>query len=319
MTTTSRVVALSGGIGGAKLAVGLSQVLQDGELLVIANTGDDFEHLGLHVSPDVDTLMYTLAGLNNPDTGWGRKEESWSFMAALEEIGGPTWFQLGDKDLALNLYRTNELRSGKQLSEITSGLAERYGIRDSIIPMTDDRVHTMIETDSGILPFQDYFVRQKCEPTVRGIRFEGVDNAKPAPAFVDLLQDASIDAFVICPSNPYLSIDPIISIPGVRRALNESAAPVIAVSPVLGGESVKGPTSKIMREMGKPCSAIEVAAHYKGLLDGIIIDHRDAALSAEIESTGVAVDVSSIHMNSLQEKVNLARVAISFAAQVGSD
>lgn len=316
MTLVPRIVALSGGIGGAKLAFGLSRILKDGELVVVANTGDDFEHLGLHVSPDIDTLIYTLAGINNARTGWGRAAETWSFMSALEQLGAPTWFQLGDKDLALNVYRTNELRSGVTLSDIVSAVVEHYGIGSRIVPMSDDPVRTIIETDMGTLAFQEYFVREKCRPIVRRIRFDGHEQARSAPAFRALIESLTIDAFVICPSNPYLSIDPIIRVPGVLKGLRESPAPVVAVSPLVAGKSLKGPTGKIMGELDIPCSSVEVAAHYHGLIDAIIIDDADARLAPAIERMGIRVVVAPIVMQSEQDKIDLAEVVLASARQL---
>ena len=318
MTAASRVVALSGGIGGAKLAFGLSQVLGDGDLSVIANTGDDFIHVGLHISPDIDTLLYTLAGVNNPDTGWGRANETWSFMSALKEVGAPTWFQLGDKDLALNVYRSNELRAGKSLSDIVSVVAQQFGLQSQIIPMSDDPVHTMIDTDSETLAFQDYFVRQECKPVARRIHYEGIERARPSPGLHALLRSPEVEAYIICPSNPYLSIDPILALPGVREGIRESAAPVVVVSPVIAGKSLKGPTSKIMGELGIPCSSTEVAAHYQGLIDGIVVDDRDAGLTAEIEKTGVHVVTANILMNDARDKTDLATTVLSFVRQLAS-
>ena len=243
------VLALSGGIGGAKLALGLSRVLPPGALTVVANTGDDFEHLGLCISPDIDTLIYTLAGLDNPQTGWGRRDETWTFMAALEAIGGETWFRLGDGDLAIHVERTRRLHAGETLSHITGDVCRRLGIATRILPMSDDRVRTRVRTAEGWLDFQDYFVRLKCAPEVREIAFEGVAAARPLPEFMAALADPRLRAVVLCPSNPFISIEPILAIPGVREELMACAAPVIAVSPIIGGRAVKGPTAKMMREL----------------------------------------------------------------------
>lgn len=316
MTNGRQIVALSGGIGGAKLAFGLSQLLADEELSVIANTGDDFEHLGLHVSPDVDTLIYTLAEVGNRETGWGRADETWSFMEALEDIGAPTWFKLGDKDLALNVFRSSELRAGTTLSDITSLVARQFGLRTQIIPMSDDPVRTMMDTDAGTLSFQEYFVHRQCNPVVNQIRFDGVERARPSPGLQALLADPGVGAYVVCPSNPYLSIDPIIALPGVRAGIAANRAPVVAVSPVVAGESLKGPTGKIMTELGVACTATAVARHYQGLIDGMIIDDRDASLVPEIERTGVRAVTTSIVMNSASEKVSLAEAVLSFADQL---
>ncbi|MGI9235057.1 MAG: 2-phospho-L-lactate transferase [Woeseiaceae bacterium] len=313
---TSTVVALSGGVGGAKLAFGLSKVLADGELTVVANTGDDFEHLGLHVSPDIDTLVYTLAGVNNAHTGWGRAGETWSFMSALEEIGAPTWFQLGDKDLAMNVFRSDQLRSGACLSDTVAAIVQRFGIRCRVVPMSDDTVRTMLDTDSGTLAFQEYFVHQKCEPAVTRIWCDGIDGAKASAGFSAALASERTEAFIICPSNPYLSIDPAINLPGVRKKMAAHVAPVIAVSPLVAGDSLKGPTSKIMRELGLPCNAVEVASHYRGLIDGIVIDRQDEHLGADIERLGIRLATANIVMNSAEEKIGLAESVLEFTREL---
>ena len=272
----SHVVALSGGIGGAKLALGLSRVLQPTELTVIANTGDDFEHLGLAISPDLDTVMYTLAGLANPETGWGRRDETWNFMNAVRQLGGEAWFQLGDSDLATHVERTRRLKAGETLSAITTDFCRRLGIAVNILPMSDDRLRTRVRTADGVLDFQDYFVGKHCEPVVEKIMFEGADKARPLPAFLAALADPQLRAVVICPSNPYISIDPILALQGVRQALIDCKAPVIAVSPIIGGKAVKGPTAKLMLEMGIVPSALATANHYHDLIDGYVIDNVDA-------------------------------------------
>src|SRR5690606_4706911 len=261
-TGKGRVLALSGGIGGAKLALGLAQVLTADELVIAANPGDDFEHLGLTICPDLDTLTYTLSGLSDTERGWGRQGEGWNFMAALGELGGETWFNLGDRDLALHAERTRRLRAGESLSEVTAALCSRLGIGPRIVPATDQPVRTVVETPDGPLPFQHYFVRLRCEPVVTGFRFEGAAAARPSPALAQALADPHLRAVVICPSNPFISIDPILAIPGVTEALRQVAAPVVAVSPVVGGAAVKGPTAKMLSELGFEVSAATVARHY---------------------------------------------------------
>jgi LPPG:FO 2-phospho-L-lactate transferase len=253
------VLALSGGIGGAKLALGLSRVLPPEQLIVVANTGDDFEHLGLSISPDLDTLMYTLADMSDPERGWGRREETWTFMTALAALGGETWFQLGDGDLATHVERTRRLAAGDTLSHITGDFCRRIGIAARILPMSDDRVRTRVRCAEGWLDFQDYFVRRRCAPAVKELSYEGAASARPQPAFMAALADARLRAIIICPSNPYLSVDPILALPGVRAALKTCPAPVIAVSPIVGGRAVKGPTAKMMRELGRPATATAVA------------------------------------------------------------
>jgi LPPG:FO 2-phospho-L-lactate transferase len=303
----SFVLALSGGIGGAKLALGLYRVLPRGALTVVANTGDDFEHLGLAISPDIDTLLYTLAGLDNPQLGWGRRDETWTFMAALERLGGETWFNLGDGDLATHVERTRRLGAGESLSEITDDFRHRLGISGRLLPMTDDRVRTRLRTAEGWLDFQDYFVRQRCAPVVREIVFAGADEARPQPAFLAALADADLRAVVICPSNPFISIDPILSLPGVREALRACAAPVIAVSPIIGGKAVKGPTAKMMAELGLPVDAATVARHYGDILDLYVVDETDAA---EVRSLDVPVSLARTLMVSLEDREVLARAVL---------
>ena len=270
-------MALSGGIGGAKLALGLSRVLPSGSLTVVANTGDDFEHLGLSISPDIDTLVYTLAGLNNPETGWGCKAESWNFMSALEALGGETWFKLGDRDLAVHVERTRRLRIGESLSRITDDFRRRLGVATRIVPMSDSPVRTSLRTADGWLEFQDYFVRLGCKPPVSAIRYVGADTAKPGHGLLEALSDAELRAVVVCPSNPFISIDPILAVPGIREAIRRCAAPCIAVAPIIEGKAVKGPTAKMMAELGLRADALAVAEHYGGLLDGYMIDTADAS------------------------------------------
>ncbi len=271
-SSKGRVVALCGGIGGAKLALGLNRVLPPGRLSVIVNSGDDFEHLGLKVCPDLDTVLYTLADIADPERGWGRAHETWQFMASVAQFGGETWFQLGDRDLAMHVVRTDWLRAGKSLSAFAAHAARQLGISAQILPMTDASVQTVVETDEGELPFQHYFVRRRCEPVVRGIRFSGAHEAKPAAGVADLLADPNLRCIVICPSNPYLSIDPILAVPGIVSALALSQVPVIAVSPIIGGKAVKGPTAKIMSELGVAVTTQSIAGHYHGLIDVLVID-----------------------------------------------
>src|ERR1700726_3117190 len=261
------VLALSGGIGGAKLALGLSRVLPPGELTIVANTGDDFEHLGLLISPDFDTLLYTLAGLNDAARGWGRGDETWTFMKALSALGGETWFQLGDGDLAIHVERTRRLAAGETLSHITDDFCRRLGVGARLLPMSEDRVRTHVRTSDGWLDFQDYFVRRRCAPEVNELAYDGAAQARPHPAFISALADGRLRAVIICPSNPYLSVDPILAPPGVRAALKACPAPVIAVSPIIGGRAVKGPTAKMMSELGSPVTAAAGAQHHGGLID----------------------------------------------------
>jgi LPPG:FO 2-phospho-L-lactate transferase len=304
------VVALSGGVGGAKLALGLSRVLPPGELLLIANTGDDFEHLGLAISPDIDTLTYVLAGLDDRKRGWGRRDETWAFMASLAALGGETWFQLGDRDLATHIERTRRLAAGESLSAITADFCRRLGIATRIVPMTDDRVRTRVRTPVGWIDFQDYFVRQRCEPAVLDLRYDGAPEARLHPAAVAALRDVNLRAVIVCPSNPFISIEPILSVPGMREALKACPAPVVAVSPIVGGRAVKGPTAKMMSELGLPATAAAVARHYGDLIDGYVLDHADAACAAEL---GISATMAHTLMATLKDRDRLAREVLAAA------
>jgi LPPG:FO 2-phospho-L-lactate transferase len=306
----SAVVALSGGIGGAKLALGLSRVLAPGALTVVANTGDDFEHLGVRVCPDIDTLVYTLAGLDNREQGWGRANETWNFMAALEVLGGPSWFRLGDADLATSVERTRRLAAGERLSVITADFAQRLGVRTRVLPMTDDPVRTQVRTAGRWIDFQDYFVRQRCEPVAERLQFRGAEAAEPNSDVLQALADPGLRAVVICPSNPFLSIEPILAVPGLRAALRQCAAPVIAVSPIIGGQAVKGPTAKLMREFGLGASATAVANHYGDLLDIFVVDAADADSSFP---SGVNIAVRKTWMKTLDDREALARDVLDLA------
>ncbi len=310
---TEKYLALSGGVGGAKLALGLSQVLDTEQLLVVANTGDDFQHLGLSVSPDIDTLIYTLSGLNNRELGWGRQDESWNFMQACEELGMETWFRLGDKDLALHLFRTQGLAQGLTLSEVTRELCKRFNIRTQIVPMSDDPVKTFVNTTMGALPFQEYFVKQRCIPEVTGLEYEGIENAKMSSLFDQYLNDPALQAVIICPSNPFLSVQPILSLPMVRKKLKEIIQPVIVVSPIVEGQALKGPTAKMMKELNIDCDVNGVVELYAEIADGIIIDKKDSVHVEKIESRGIKVHTSNIVMQSLQDRINLAREVVQFS------
>ena len=272
------ILALAGGVGGARLANGLAQRLAPRELVVAVNTGDDFEHFGLLVSPDLDTVMYTLAGRSDAERGWGLAGETWRFMDALEALGGDAWFRLGDGDLATHVVRTARRRAGETLSAVTTDLCRRLGVRHEVVPMSDDPVRTIVHTAEGPLAFQDYFVRQRCEPAVAGLVFRGAAEARPSPGLDAALARADLGAIVICPSNPWLSILPILEIPGVRERLRERRVPLVAVSPIVGGQAVKGPAAKIMRELGVEASAIGIAEFYGDLLDGLVIDGIDREL-----------------------------------------
>jgi len=304
------VVALSGGVGGAKLALGLSRVLPANELLVVCNTGDDFEHLGLCISPDIDTVMYTLAGVANAELGWGRADETWSFIETLGHLGGETWFRLGDRDLAVHIERTRRLRGGETLSAITADLCARLGIAARVLPMSDDPVRTRLRTDEGWIDFQEYFVRRRCEPVVHELAFHGASTARAQPDFVAALGDPETKAVVICPSNPFISIEPILAVPGVREALADCSAPVIAVSPIIGGRAIKGPTAKMMAELGTAPSAGGVARRYDELIDGYVCDFADMDQAAGVSAK---VTLAQTLMSTLADREALARVVLSAA------
>lgn len=316
-TPARRIVALSGGVGGAKMALGLLHVVPPGRLTVIVNTGDDFEHLGLNISPDLDTALYSLAGLANPETGWGRRDETWSFMQALESFGGETWFRLGDGDLALHVERTRRLKAGQTLTRVTRDIAQRLGIQAQLLPMSDAAVRTRVTTDIGELDFQDYFVRHQCQPRVAALRFAGAEAAAPTAEVCATLTSPEVDAIIICPSNPYLSIDPILALPGVRELLRQAAAPVIAISPLIGGAAVKGPTAKIMRELGISVSPLAVAQHYGELLDGFVLDVRDADVEAGLAAIGLPTLVTDTLMKTLDDRRRLARETLDYARTLG--
>ena len=304
-----RILALAGGVGGAKLALGLAGVLPADALTVAVNTADDFEHLGFSISPDLDTVMYTLAGVANPETGWGRQGESWTVMEALGALGGETWFRLGDKDLATHIERTRRLRAGETLSVVTGDLARRLGVKPAMVPMSDDPVRTMVTTDQGELAFQDWFVRLQCRPTVQSVRFAGVEKAKPSPALLDM---AGLRGVIVCPSNPFVSVAPILALSGVRAALMAAKIPRIAVTPIVGGQAIKGPAAKMLAELGHDVSALGVARYYRGLIDGFMLDKEDAALATEIEALGMRVRVADTMMRNDEDKRRLAADALAF-------
>jgi LPPG:FO 2-phospho-L-lactate transferase len=306
------ILALAGGVGGAKLARGLADVLAPDELTVVVNTGDDFEHLGMNVSPDLDTVMYTLAGINDASRGWGIAAETWNFMQSLEALGGETWFRLGDRDLATHVERTRRLHAGESLSAVTRTLCTSLGIRHCVTPMSDDPVRTLVHTVEGVLSFQDYFVRRRAEPAVTNFEFAGADRAQIAAAFRAAIDSSSLSAVVICPSNPYLSVAPILALPGVRSALESRRVPAIAVSPIVAGQALKGPAAKIMHELGKEPSSVEVAHFYQGLIDALIVDHADTALSASIERLGIRARATATVMNEPEDRAALAGRIIEF-------
>jgi len=301
-----KIVALAGGVGGAKLAHGLSQILQPEELTVIVNTGDDFEHYGLYISPDLDTVCYTLAGLANPETGWGRVNESWQAFENAIRLGGPDWFNLGDQDLGTHLERTRRLNKGETLSQITQEFSKAWSIGPTVLPMSDQPVRTIVETDEGELAFQEYFVHRKCEPKVKGFRFEGIEKAEATPCALGALEAA--DAVVICPSNPWVSIDPILRL--IHIPENKI---VVAVSPIIGGKTVKGPAAKMYAELGIQPSALAVAKHYRGLSSGFVLDNVDEGLVGQIDIPTLTTDTL---MDSLTKRARLAGDVLNFIRRI---
>ena len=305
---TGTFLVLTGGIGGAKLCLGLQRVLPAGSVRIVVNTGDDFEHLGLRISPDIDTTIYTLSGLANTELGWGRRDETWTFMQTLSSIGGETWFQLGDGDLALHVERTRRLAGGESLTRITADIARRLGVTAAVYPMSDSPVSTIVTTTEGDMGFQDYFVRRRCAPVVTGLSFRGAEAACVPEGICE-----SLRAIVIAPSNPYLSVDPILAVPGMRSLLREADVPIIAVTPLIGGAAVKGPTVKIMRELGIEPSPLSIVQHYHDLIDGFVLDSRDAVLQARID---LPVQVCDTLMVSLEDRERVARSVLELAHQL---
>jgi len=304
------ILALAGGVGGARLANGLARILPAGALTVAVNVGDDFEHLGLHISPDPDTVMYTLAGLNDAARGWGLANETFHAMAAIKRLGGADWFALGDNDLATHLERTRRLAAGETLSEITADFCARLGIRQTILPATDDRLRTRVHTGTENLAFQDYFVRRRCEPAVTCLSFEGAANATPSPGLAALMQSPTLAGIIICPSNPFLSIDPILAIPGIRDWLAARKTPCIAISPLIGGKAVKGPIAKMMAELSLAATPRAIAEHYAGLIDGLIIDRADAG-----QAYGEC-HITDTLMRDLAGQERLARESLNYLEQL---
>ncbi|MBN2114963.1 MAG: 2-phospho-L-lactate transferase [Anaerolineales bacterium] len=302
-TVHRRIVALAGGVGGAKFAHGLAQILPPEDLTVIVNTGDDFEHYGLYICPDLDTVCYTLAGLANPETGWGRVDETWNVIENASKLGGPDWFRLGDRDLGTHLERTRRLKEGQTLSQITKDFCKAWGVEQTILPMSDQPVRTIVETEAGDLAFQEYFVHRRCEPRVKGFRFEGVDLAEPAPGAREALQAA--DAVILCPSNPWVSIDPIL------RVIKKVKKPVVAISPILGGQTVKGPAAKMFRELGFKPSALAVANHYCDLISGFVLDKIDEQLKGDI-GINMSTMVTNTLMKDLNDRSRLAQDVLHF-------
>jgi LPPG:FO 2-phospho-L-lactate transferase len=305
-----KIVALAGGVGGAKFAHGLAQILPPEDLTVIVNTGDDFEHYGLYICPDLDTVCYTLAGIANPETGWGRVNESWNVIENASRLGGPGWFRLGDQDLGTHLERTRRLKEGQSLSQVTNDFCRAWGIQPTVLPMSDQPVRTIVETDEGDLAFQEYFVHRRCEPRVRGFRFEGVESVEPTPGAREAIRSA--DAVVICPSNPWVSIDPILRVFSPLLKREGSGLRFFAISPIIGGQAVKGPAAKMYRELGIEPSALAVARHYCDLATGFVLDHVDRQLEGEIRSLGMRTYVTNTLMNSHDDRKQFAMGVLDF-------
>jgi len=307
---TSHVVALCGGVGGAKLAHGLGMALQPAELTIIVNTGDDFQHLGLSIAPDLDSVIYALAGLSDPVRGWGRRDETWTFMAALRGLGGESWFQLGDGDLAMHVERSWRLAHGATLSEITAHLCQALAIAARVLPMSDEPVRTRVLTAEGWLDFQEYFVHRQCEPAVRELMFAGAETARAQPDALAALKRRDLRAIIICPSNPFVSVEPILAVPGIRAAVQQSDAPVVAVTPIIGGKAIKGPAAKMMAELGLEVSAAAVARRYAGIIDGFVIDQTDPIPEP---MQGVTFFSAATLMNTIDDRLRLAHAALRAA------
>jgi LPPG:FO 2-phospho-L-lactate transferase len=302
------IAALAGGVGAARFLDGLVRVIPPKEVFVIGNTGDDAEIHGLHISPDLDTVVYTLAGLANPVHGWGLRGDTFHNLAALGTLGAETWFQLGDRDLATHIFRTERLRAGAKLSDVTREISAALGVTSTIVPMSDDPVRTMVDTAAGLLEFQNYFVRRRARDAVREVRFRGSEKAKPAAGVLDAIEQA--DAVVFCPSNPIISIGPILAVPGIRKALEHRRGPTVAISPIIGGRALKGPAAKMMRSLKMSASALGVARFYRGLVNVFVLDKEDETQAAKVESLGMRAIVTDTIMSGLSKKKALARAVM---------
>ena len=311
-----RVIALAGGVGGAKLAAGLEAVLEPGDLSVVTNTADDFDLWGLRICPDLDTVMYTLAGLANPETGWGIKDESFEALAMISAYGEDPWFRLGDRDLATHVLRTERLRAGTSMTEVTAGLSGALGVRSALLPMCDEPVRTAVETPEGLLEFQEYFVRRRQRDEVLGVELRGIEEARVPDGVADAL--AAADAVVLCPSNPVVSIGPILAVPGMREALLASSAPKVAVSPIIGGKALKGPADRMMRTLGHEVSALGVARMYEDVATGFVIDRSDDEEGPEIEGLGMRVLTTDAVMRGDGDRARLAREVLDLCSGLGA-
>lgn len=310
MNPNGKLVALTGGVGGAKLAAGLAAVLSPEQLLIVANTGDDFEHVGLTICPDLDSVMYALAGINDTKRGWGVQDETWQFMEALAQLKGEIWFQLGDRDLATHIMRTHLLAAGHSLSRATYSLSAALGIEHLLVPMSDQPVCTFVKTSHADLPFQQYFVAERCEPVVTGFYFEGVEQASIQTDLAAWLADEQLRGVIICPSNPFVSVDPILALPSLRTTLATAQVPVVAVSPLIAGRAIKGPAAKMMDELNMPSDALGVAQHYQGLVNLFVLDEADAAQALAIEALGMQTLVTQTLMCSAQDRHALAQTLV---------
>ncbi|MEK6320204.1 MAG: 2-phospho-L-lactate transferase [Acidobacteriota bacterium] len=299
-----KVTALAGGIGASRLLLGLASVMTPEDITIIANTGDDIELFGLRICPDIDTVTYTLAGVINEETGWGLKGDTFECLRWLARYGEASWFNLGDRDLATHIFRTNQLRAGRSLCEVTNDIRRSLGVRSTILPMTDAYTPTRVITDEGEMHFQEYFVRRRCEPRVREICFD-IESAQPAPGVISAILES--DAVAICPSNPFISIAPILAVSGVREALRATRATVVAITPIIGGKALKGPAADMLRDLGHEVSALGVAAMYTDFIDVFVLDEVDAHMGGEIRSLGSQVVVTNTVMNTLEDKQQLAR------------
>ena len=311
-----KYLVFTGGVGGAKLCLGLTQIIEPEDILFVVNTGDDFEHLGLKICPDLDTLMYTLSRESDEKRGWGRKDETWRCLESLRALGGPSWFNLGDRDLAVHLLRTHLLKQNHNLSEITASLYQAFGIRHRAIPMTDDLVSTIIITDGGEeLSFQDYFVKESCVPAIKSIRYKSAASAMMPKTLEKILANTELKGIIFAPSNPFLSIEPILQVAGLKLAIQSAKAPKIAISPIINGASVKGPTDKIMVELGMEVNNLSIIQHYKNLFTHLIIDRSDSSCANEIEKLGLNVSIDNTLMSNLSDKIKLAEKAIKVAGE----
>ena len=316
--STGKILALTGGVGGAKLGLGLAHCLPAEALTFVVNTGDDFEHLGLPISPDLDTLLYTLAGEANVTQGWGRAGESWTTLETLRALGGASWFQLGDRDLALHLRRRELLEQGARLTEATAALAQAFKVPQTLLPMSDTPVRTQVTTNQGILAFQEYFVRERCAPVVSAITYAGAEAATLSPELAAAFSDPDLRLIILCPSNPFLSVAPLLAIPGLRAALAARRVPAVAICPLIGGAAVKGPTAKLMDELAMAKTPAAIARYYEGFIDGLVLDQQDGEHAKAVQNTGVTPDVAPTLMLSLEDKVALAKHTLRFGAALSA-